>query len=148
MTRIATDASARDEWRELGFFYELNKDLQQWRFVGSRAGLLRFRDLLVDRVAKSTNADDSGDVDHRPLVRFAITTWPDPEIDDHGVSGSLEDLRHLATIVERKLSGARPGDRVRIGRDYAPASDYVLALDLRGDDFDPASEDPGQRAGG
>lgn len=144
----ATDAAARDEWRELGFFVELNEELQQWRIAGSRAGVLSFRDLLVEYAARSASTFDSAGKSPSSRVRFEITIWPDPEIDERGISGSLDDLRHLAAIVERKLSGARPGDRIRIGRDYAPASDYVIALDLRVDDFDPASEDHGLRGDG
>lgn len=141
MTSSATNDAIRAEWRQLGFFYELDGDLQQWRLIGSRSGLLRFRDLLVDYAAAPVHASASEHALYGPSAELQIMTWPDPGIDADGIFGSLDDLRYLADIVERKLSGSQPGDRIRIGRDYAPASDYALALDLREDGFDPAAVD-------
>ncbi|HET6350938.1 MAG TPA: hypothetical protein VFG89_02260 [Coriobacteriia bacterium] len=141
MTSSATGDATRAEWRKLGFFYELDTDLQQWRLVGSRAGLLGFRDVVLDYAAAPEHATASSRAHVGPRAQLAMITWSDPGIEADGISGSLDDFRHLASLVERKLSGAQPGDRVRIGRDYAPASDYVLALDLREDGFDPSSMD-------
>jgi hypothetical protein len=141
VTSSATDDATRAEWRELGFFYELDGDLQQWRLIGSRSGLLGFRDLVLDYAAAPAHATESKHAYHGPRSQLGMMTWPDPGIDVDGISGSVDDFRHLAALVERKLSGAQPGDRIRIGRDYAPASDYVLVLDLREDAFDPASVD-------
>ena len=141
MNSSAADDATRAEWRELGFFYELDGASQQWHLMGSRSGLLGFRDLLLDYAAKPAHATQSEHARYGPGSHLEVLTWPDPGIDSHAIFGSLDDLRHLAAIVERKLSGAQPGDRIRIGRDYAPASDYSLALDLREDGFDPASVD-------
>lgn len=141
MTNSATANAIRAGWRELGFFYELDDALQQWRLTGSRAGLLGFRDLLLNYAADPAHAVPPAHANYGPGLRLEIATWPDPGIDAHAVFGSVDDLRHLASIVERKLSGAQPGDRIRVGRDYAPASEYSLALDLRTDGFDPASAD-------
>lgn len=43
-----------EEWRQLGFYYELykNGDVYQWRFFGSKSGFQRFSSLL------HTYADD------------------------------------------------------------------------------------------
>jgi len=139
VTSSAADDATDAAWRELGFFYELDDDLLQWRLIGSRSGLLCFRGLLLDYAALPAHAAKSEHAHYGPHSHLEIMTWPDPGIDAHAIFGSLDDLRHLAAIVERKLSGAQPGDRVRIGRDYAPASDYVLVLELRQDGFDPAS---------
>lgn len=141
MTSSASADAIRAGWRELGFFCELDDALQQWRLIGSRSGLLGFRDLLLEYAADPAHATQSARAHYGPGARFEIATWADPGIDAHAVFGSLDDLRHLASIVERKLSGAQPGDRIRVGRDYAPASEYSLALDLRTDGFDPASAD-------
>jgi len=148
VTSGATDSATANEWRALGFFYELDVDLQQWRLIGSRSGLLCFRDLLVDYAATPARATASEHAHYGPRSSLEIVTWPDPGIDANAIFGSLDDLLHLAAIVERKLSGAQPGDRIRIGRDYAPASEYVLVLDLREDGFDPASADRALRADG
>ena len=141
VTSSATDDGTRAEWGELGFFYELDTDLQQWRLIGSRSGLLCFRELLLDYAATPAHATESAHAHYGPRSYLEVMTWPDPGIDAHAIFGSVDDLRHLAAIVERKMSGAQPGDRIRIGRDYAPASEYMLVLDLREDGFDPASVD-------
>jgi len=63
-------------------------------------------------------------------------------MDHHAIYGSLADLRRLASLVEEKLAEARPGKMIRIREEYAGESTYTLVLDVRPDDFDPASADP------
>ncbi len=36
----------KEEWLDLGFFYELDDEIRAWVFKGSRAGLMKLCDLL------------------------------------------------------------------------------------------------------
>jgi len=40
----------RRERRELVFFYDRDDKTREWRLVGSRSGLMRFRDALLEYV--------------------------------------------------------------------------------------------------
>ena len=51
MPNEAANEATRKEWQDLEFFYELDDDRKEWRLIGSRSGLLKFRDLLMDYVA-------------------------------------------------------------------------------------------------
>jgi hypothetical protein len=52
-----------------------------------------------------------------------------------------EVAESLASLVEAKVGAMTPGSNVRIGDEYAGGTPYALMLDLREDDFDPASLD-------
>ena len=59
MPSDATNQATRREWRELGFFYERDDASREWRVTGSRSGLQRLRDLLLDYVADPRNRAES-----------------------------------------------------------------------------------------
>jgi hypothetical protein len=59
----------------------------------------------------------------------------------HAIRGPLTDLAQLALLIEAKLNGTRPGSTIRIREEFAKDSSYALILDVREDDFDPASAD-------
>jgi len=133
---------ARLEWRELGFFYNVDSASRERQLLGSKTGLLGFRDLLL-RYADNPRNDVKSEHDHYgPYGHLEIMTWPDAGMDHHAIYGSLADLRRLASLVEEKLAEARPGKMIRIREEYAGESTYTLVLDVRPDDFDPASADP------
>jgi hypothetical protein len=66
-------------------------------------------------------------------------TWPEAGMDDHAIHGPLPALAALADIVERCLTGALPGQHVRIREEFSPSSEFTLVLDMRDDGFDPAA---------
>lgn len=138
----ALDERTRNEWRELGFFYKLDHKTKEWRLVGSRDGLLRFRDLLLDYVSDPRNEQPSEHDHFGPYWYLEVMTWPEAGFDDHAIRGSLDDLRRLAALVEIKLSSAQDGYRISIRDEFAIDSPYELILDVREDSFDPAAADP------
>lgn len=142
MPSEATNQATRREWRELGFFYDRNDELKIWRLIGSRSGLLRFRDALLEYADNSRNDYQSEHQHLGPYWYLEIMTWPEPGFDDHAIRGSLPDLVRLATIIEAKLTTAHPGDEICIREEFAPNTPYALALEVRKDDFDPAEADP------
>ena len=141
MPSDATNKSIRDDWRELGFFYDRDGQNRVWTFTSSRAGLLRFRDALLAYVADPRNTLKSEHEHYGPYSYLKIMTWPEAGFDDHAIRGPLADLGRLASLIEAKLAGARPGSAVRIREEFAEDSPYALLLDVREDGFDPASAD-------
>jgi len=142
MPSDATNEATRQEWRSLGFFYELDDPAKVWRLVGSRSGLLRFRDALLEYAADPSNADDSEHEHYGPYMYLEIMTWPEAGFDHHAIHGTLSDLKRLAKLVEAKLAVIPHGEIIRIQSEFALNSPYGLILEVREDGFDPAEADP------
>ena len=142
MPSEAVNEATRREWRDLGFFYELNDDGKEWRLVGSPSGLLKFRDLLLRYVANPRNEAKSEHDHYGPYMYLKILTWSEAGVDGNAIYGTLQELRQLAGIIEAKLQYARPGTVLRIQEDFAEGCEYCLVLDVRDEGFDPASADP------
>ena len=134
--------ATRKEWRDLGFFYDRDDDRNEWRLVGSHSGLLKFRDLLLRYVGNPRNAANSEHDHYGPYMYLEIMTAAQPGIDRHAIYGALQDLRRLASVVETKLKNTRAGSLVRIDEEFARDCGYSLLLDIREENFDPASADP------
>jgi hypothetical protein len=131
----------RRKWRELGFFCNRDDETKVWRLVGSRSGLMRFRDLLLEYANDPSN-DYKSEHEHYGGYCLEIMTWPEPGFDDHAIHGSLADLKRLAAIIEKRLAVAQPGDSICIRDEFAANSPYALILEVREDDFDPEQADP------
>ncbi|HUE54049.1 MAG TPA: hypothetical protein VMO80_17030 [Terriglobales bacterium] len=132
----------REEWRALGFFYDRDDDAKLWALIGSRAGLLRFRDALREYVADPRNALESEHEHYGPYMYLKVMTWQEAGFDNNAIRGSLADLARLAALVETRLATAQPGSAVRIHHEFAADSPYALVLEVREDSFDPAAADP------
>lgn len=134
--------ATREEWRALGFFYDLDEKAKVWRLIGSRAGLLCFRDALLAYVADPRNALSSEHEHYGPYAYLKVMTWQDAGFDNHGIRGPLADLARLAALVETELSTAQAGSVVRIQEEFVADSPYAMVLEVREDGFDPAAADP------
>lgn len=142
MPSDAVNEKTRQDWRELGFYYERDDETKEWRLVGSHNGLLSFRDLLLEYVKNPRNANKSEHDHYGPYMYLVVMTWPDPGIDKDSIHGSFDDLTRLASIVDAQLSNAKVGETVRVHKEYSLDSEYTLVLSVREDDFDPPSVDP------
>ena len=80
---MPSDATNRMTRRELGFVYDKDDDRKESRLVGSRSGLLRFRDLLLEYSADPRNAKKSEHEHYGPYMYLEIMTWPEAGFDDH-----------------------------------------------------------------
>lgn len=138
-----TKEQTRAEWRELGFFYDRDDDEKEWLLVGSRTGLLRLSELLRAYVANPRNEMKSEHEHYGPYMYLEVMTWPEPGMDGHAIHGPLDALGRLAILVEQKVAGLKPGERVKIRDEFARHADYRLVLQLQSDGFDPASMDAG-----
>ena len=141
MPSDATNQATRRGWRELGFFYERDDASREWRVTGSRSGLQRLRDLLLDYVADPRNRAESEHEHYGPYQYLEVMTWSEAGFDDHAIRGPLSDLERLARIIEARVTQAAPGSTIRIREDFAASSPYSLVLEVQEDDFDPATAD-------
>jgi hypothetical protein len=148
MPSDARNEATRREWRKLGFFYDLDDASREWRVTGSRSGLLCLRDLLLAYVADPRNRVESEHEHYGPYHYLEVMTWSEAGIDDHAIRGTLPDLERLAQIIEARVNQAAPGATIRIQEDFAANSPYSLVLEVREDDFDPATADSALRDGG
>lgn len=142
MPSQATNDAIRREWRELGFFYDIDLQAKAWKLIGSRSGLLRFRDALSAYAANESNAQESEHEHYGPYMYLEIMTWHEAGFDDHSIHGPLPELKRLGEIIERKLLVTKPGETILIQSEFAANSPYALALEIREDNFDPAEADP------
>jgi hypothetical protein len=132
----------RKHWRDLGFFFELDDRKEAWTLTASRAGLARFRDLLISYVANPGNAAIGEHEHYGPYGSLVVMTLPEAGFDGEGIHGSLTDLARLASLIEERVAAAKPGSLIRVREEFAPNSPYTLLLDVREDGFDPSSADP------
>ena len=77
-----------------------------------------------------------------PYIYLKVQTADSPEIDSKGIRGSLADLARLRDLIASGLRNLRVGESLIIGPEYSPAVRFPLNLELREDEFDPASADP------
>lgn len=139
----ATNDATRREWRELGFFYDRDDAAKTWRLVGSRAGLLRFRDLLLAYSSGERNDLESEHEHYGPYMYLEIMTWHEAGFDEHAIRGPLPELNRLANLIESKIAAVQAGATIMIQSEYSPGSPYALVLEVREDGFDPAEADSG-----
>ncbi|MUV15498.1 hypothetical protein [Noviluteimonas gilva] len=132
----------RREWQELGFYYDRDDEIKSWRIVGAKSGLSKFADLIRRYAADERNQGVSEHEHFGPYSYLEIGTWDVPEITEHWIAGPLDRLRMLASTIDGLLATQRIGQRASLRSSFSPASPYDLEIDVRSEDFDPASEDP------
>jgi hypothetical protein len=142
MTTEKMNQVTREEWHELGFFYDFDKENSRWRFVGSRSGLLKFRDILNAYADDVRNERISEHEHYGPYFYLKLMTWEEAEITENAICGTLSDFRKLAAIVENKLIASSAGSTFTIGDEHAEGNQAILEFEVREEGFDPASADP------
>jgi len=140
--REKMDEATRQDWRDLGFFYDQDKDARCWRFIGSKSGLLNFSTILNDYIADERNAALSEHEHYGPYWYLKIITWNEAVISERDITGTLDDFRRLGEIVKQRLENALPNDTFEIDKEYAPNNEFKLRFEVREDGFDPSEEDP------
>jgi hypothetical protein len=138
----ATNQATREEWRELGYFYDHEDSNKCWRLVGSKSGLGGFVTALRAYCEDPRNAKISEHDHYGPYMYLKVMTWSDAGIDGNSIHGTLDDLNRLAELMDTALIHACPGDTIYLGRKYVPDPEHDLLLRVKHDDFDPATSDP------
>lgn len=137
-----TNAMTKQEWRQLGFFYERDEQAKKWKVVGSASGVKRLSQLLREYVADPKHAQLSEHDHYGPYMYLKVMTWTEPRLDSHSISGRIQDLAQLADLVEAKVAATPEGSRFTVGQEYAPGCEFVLEFEIRGEGFDPSTADP------
>ena len=131
----------RQEWRTLGFYYEFQDTKQQWRIVGSQAGLMRFCTILRAYAADASHAPLSEHEHYGPYAYLKIMTWHEATISPDAISGTLLDFLRLADTVADHIYISPPGKIFTVDAEYAGGNTASLCFAVREPDFDPASSD-------
>src|SRR5437868_6649889 len=98
-----TNQATRDEWRDLGFYYDFDAAQARWRLVGSQSGLRHFRDILIGYANNPKHQQLSEHTHYGPYFYLTIRTWSEPAITPDGIVGTLADVRRLARLGDEKL---------------------------------------------
>jgi len=138
----ATNRATREEWRELGFYYEIQEEPPCWRFIGSSAGLARFVALLDEYVRDSRNEVLAEHEHYGPYMYLKIQTAELPELDRQSIRGSLANLARLRDLIATGLNNLGPGQSFEVGPEYSESVQLPLRFEVRGAEFDPAAADP------
>jgi hypothetical protein len=132
MPSTKINAMTQREWLELGFFYERDDDLKEWRLRGHKAGLRQFAEAIRAYAANPRFG---------PYKYLEIGTWPTTEITDHWIAGPISEIHQLAQLMEARLDKALVGDCIFLRSEFAPSSPYEFILEIEGDNFDPSTAD-------
>lgn len=127
----------REQWQELGFYYECRDQERLWYITGSMNGLLHFYTILLNYINKEQYNDISEHEHYGPYMDLEIMTWNKAGINSHSIHGTKNDLKKLADIFLSKLQSSSIGDQFTIKCEYAPDTEYSILVKVRGDNFDP-----------
>jgi len=129
----------KEDWREIGFYYQRDDVTLVWQIVGSRAGLQRLCEALkayareFDSHLRTADRGFAG-----PYKHLKIINWHMASILRDGIYGPLESIQGLATVIEEKLRSHSPGERFIIDEEYSDVNAYKLEFVVREDGWDPA----------
>ena len=140
---VDIDQRIKDEWRELGFYYDLEESLNknEWKFYGSKQGLSNFVKLLEDYTNKSANGLLSEHDHFGPYSYLKIMTWDKPVITENYIAGTIKDLNSFKNILAEKLEKVPVGQSFTIDKEYGIDNTATAKFFIMKDDFDPVSMD-------
>lgn len=94
----------KDEWRQLGFYYDFDERLEvnQWRFFGSKSGFQNFVNLLDNYVSNPVNNRLSEHNHYGPYCYLKIMTWDKAKITSNYICGIIDEIKGLKKLVADK----------------------------------------------
>jgi hypothetical protein len=145
--RVALDksydavAATKEEWNELGFYYDYDKETREWIVEGSNEGLLAFVRILREYAGKEANRKVGEHHHLGPYMYLTIVTAESPKITDYGIFGSSADLARLSDILAACLEGSKVGDTIKVDSKYSNTNEAVLIIKVKSNSFDPSEPD-------
>ena len=136
---MTLDTQTAEEWNQLGFYYEYDNELKQWRFIGSKIGLSQLINIIVDYTDNKSNNGLSEHIHLGPYSYLKIMTWNEPIIADTYIGGSLKDLKRLSSLIDSKLELTEVGSVFKISDDYAAKNTATLIFFVMNTQFKPSS---------
>lgn len=130
-----------DQWKELGFFYDRDDRLHvnQWRFFGSKAGLLNFAEILESFAKRAKTGDDFAHEHLGPYWYLTLVISDEPQLRAYGVFGSNSDFEGLAGLIRSTEAELNPGDTISFDRFYGVENEVTAKWFVMANSFDPAS---------
>jgi hypothetical protein len=141
MSKINFDEIDRQEWRKLGFYYLFSDNEKAWELFGDRKGLQNLSTILSVYCSKTKNTPLGEHIHIGPHSYLKVVTWDIPFVSEAGIFGSLEDLKKLAQLLERKIAITPMGGSCKIKNDYSNSSNVSIRLHVLSDGIDPSSLD-------
>jgi hypothetical protein len=132
------DENTIREWNQLGFYYEYDKDIKQWRFLGSKVGLERFAVSIKSFSEDIVNSNISEHVHYGPYNYLKVMTWGEPCVTQDYIGGTQNDLLKLSHILTDKLALYSIGQAFVIKEEYSMTSTSSLLFIIMSDDFTPS----------
>jgi hypothetical protein len=142
VTKEEIDEQTREDWRDLGFFYDVDDEKSTWRLVGSKEGLGRFCEILHNYANDQRFVGLSEHEHYGPYWYLKLVTWTSPEITTRSIAGTMSDFKRLSGLIREKLSTSSAGTKIVIDSEYSSENEAQIVLEVREDGFDPASADP------
>lgn len=137
------DQRIKDEWRELGFYYDNGGTIenQEWRFFGSKKGLENFSVILDDYLSNPNHIGLSQETAYGPYTYLKIMTWDKPTITEEYFAGTHEDIKKLRNVIADKLLKTEVGQSFNIENDYGVDNTVTATFYIMPANFDPVSMD-------
>lgn len=140
-----TDEVVKDtieDWKDLGFFYDLDEKSKCWKIVGNRNGLMKFCKILKDYASNPGNEKLSEHEYFGPYMFLTLATLKRRKRYEGGIVGTLSDIEFMSNLVKDKLSDCTIGDSFEIGIEYDEKTEFKMIFQIMDDEFDPSSLDP------
>lgn len=142
--KVDIDQMMINEWRELGFYYnfDASPSVNQWRFFGSKEGLLNFVKLLDDYVSNPNNYQLFEHEHYGPYMQLKIITLEAQNvINDNAIGGTIIDLKRLRNLLANKIEKTLVGQTFTIDQDFGEDNTATTKFFVMPDNFDPVSMD-------
>jgi hypothetical protein len=137
----ASIEAIKEEWRNLGYYFEKNKSERKWVFTSSKNGIKKLINQIIDFTQKEGNIE-IGEHDHwGPYGDLKIMTTRVPEITIEYIGGSFSSLRELAYQIKQRLEIVNHNESFCIQEENKNAMSAGLEFRIKDDDYDPASAD-------
>ena len=136
------DEQTKEDWRELGFFYDYDEANSRWRLVGSRQGLLNFCAILNEYAADEANASLSEHEHYGPYWYLTLITWDEAVITPHDIRGTFKDFLRLSKLTQAKLENTIAGENFVIDSEYSLKNEAKIFFEVKEEGFDAAMADP------
>jgi hypothetical protein len=132
------DLKTINEWKQLGYYYEYDKDFKQWRLYGSKDGLRSLVNQLDYYINNHANNSISEHIHLGPYNYLKILTWHNAVITEKHIGGTLSELKMFKELVDKKLLRSKVGEIFKIGSDYSPDTSVTILFIIMTDNFDPS----------
>ncbi len=131
----------KEEWRDLGFYYDVDFDACSWEVRASKNGIIRFADIIESYALDPKNKTLGEHVHLLPYRYLSISTWPERLLTKDGVAGLPDDLIYFAGLLRSGIEMCQVGGSFEIGCEYALNLDYKFIFYRENDNYDPSSSD-------